>query len=1036
MGDLRLHSRHPPHAYGAAAALGRCQKGRHAVDLLQPLNAPDLLVTVSGPSAAGFDVTLTASGQRPSKSADDLRLLMADPVSAAVAVGWAMKAAGWVASPIISELYKKASSFLNFDASRKLKELEPKILLLQRVLEMVEESPDRPRLEQLFTDLKSAFYQAEDILDDVEYYRLEKQIQDDYLKLEVAAPQLNKNRMKKLFKSAIKKCNPLKNEDCGMSKNELKQSLKKIETVINDACGFFEQMNLPKKSNANLSKPGNSRGAVTTARPPSVVFGRDKDCDNIVAMLHDKEEYAQPDTNRAQCYSIIGIHGIGGSGKSTLSQLVCAREEKDDHFNLVMWVHVSQDFSVDTIFRQMSEAATRIPCPQFSNLDTLQTNLEKELPGKRFLLVLDDVWYNNRDVRQYEKLQQILSPMNAGEAGSKILVTSRTKDALLALGAAEQRCIPMSVLDEDVFLNLFRHYAFHNVSVDDHVRRILEEIGNDIAKKLKGSPLAAKIVGGQLRMRPNIDYWRSSRDGNHLDDTMGCLWWSYQHLDEQVRRCFAYCSIFPRRRQLEQHELVKLWAAEGFARSSDEGKDSEDVCQGYFDELVSASFLQPEVKMDTDEMNTYEVHDLLLDLADKVAGNDCFRIENQRKWSGDSWIMEGCEKEVPPDVRHVFVHTYDSELIIEKICKLDNLRTLIIDSVQWRKPVEEKVLKSLFVRLRKLRVLIIPSDQGMLSVPDSIGQLRHLRYLAFMARHGSESRLVLPGTLTKLYHMQVLDFGNISDLVFDSCEDMFSLINLRHIIRMPFREIQSIGRLTLLRTLETFEVRKEQGCELKQLSDLNQLCGKLTILGLQNVESQQEALEAKLADKKGLRTLELWWNYDEWAELKEKEVQTEVLEGLCPQKLLKSLSMYNYQGLRYPSWMMGKHNGGPKYLNTLSLYCCSTELGPELGGFCPYLRSLFIFGCSWDTLPDHMEYLTSLKDLGLGRCQNIRSLPTLPQCLERFRLSRSNEMLMSSCRTVGDPNWEKLQHVPVAYVDGYRLETRAQYTSSPEPETP
>ncbi|VAI19715.1 unnamed protein product [Triticum turgidum subsp. durum] len=331
----------------------------------------------------------------------------------------------------------------------------------------------------------------------------------------------------------MKKCNFLKDQDSSMSKIELKQSLEKIEKVINDACGFFEQMNLPNKSNANLSKPASSRGAVTTARPPPLVIGRDKDCDNIVAMLHDKEEDAQPDTNKAQCYSVIGIHGIGGSGKSTLSQLVCAREEKDGHFNLVMWVHVSQDFSVDTIFRQMSEAASRTPCPQFNNLDTLQTNLQKKLHGKRFLLVLDDVWYNNRDVRQYEKLQQILSPLNAGEAGSKILVTSRTKDALIALGAAEQRCIPMSLLDEDVFLKLFKHYAFHNVCVaaDDRIR--LEDIATHIAKKLKGSPLAAKLVGGQLRMRPNIDYWRSSRDGNHLDDTMGALWWSYQHLDEQ-----------------------------------------------------------------------------------------------------------------------------------------------------------------------------------------------------------------------------------------------------------------------------------------------------------------------------------------------------------------------------------------------------------------------------------------------------------------------------------------------------------------------
>ncbi|KAF7059859.1 hypothetical protein CFC21_066710 [Triticum aestivum] len=647
-----------------------------------------------------------------SQSPDDLRLLMADPVSAAVAVGWAMKAAGWVASPIISELYKKASSLLNFDASQKLKELEPKILLLQRVMEIVEESPYRHRLQQLFNDLKSAFYEAEDILDDVEYYLLEKQIQDDYLKLEVAGPRRNKSHVKKLLTSAMKKCNFLKDQDCGMSKIELKQSLEKIEKVINDACGFFEQMNLPNKSNVNLSKPANSRGAVTTARPPPLVIGRDKDCDNIVAMLHDKEEDAQPDTNRAQCYSVIGIHGISGSGKSTLSQLVCAREQKDGHFNLVMWVHVSQDFSVDAIFRQMSEAASRTPCPQFNNLDTLQTNLEKKLHGKRFLLVLDDVWYNNRDVRQYEKLQQILSPLNAGEAGSKILVTSRTKDALIALGAVEQRCIPMSVLDKDVFLKLFKHYAFQNVCVaaDDRIR--LEDIVTHIAKKLKGSPLAAKIVGGQLRMRPNIDYWRSSRDGNHLDDTMGALWWSYQHLDEQVRRCFAYCSIFPRRRYLERHELVKLWAAEGFARSSDEGKDLEDVCQGYFDVLVSASFLQPEVGKYSNKMDAYIVHDLLLDLADKVAGSDCFRIENQWKRSGDNWTMEGCEDEVPPDVRHVFVQTYGSELIIEKICKLDNLRTLIIDSAEWKKPVEEKVLKSLFAKLRKLRVLIIASDQG------------------------------------------------------------------------------------------------------------------------------------------------------------------------------------------------------------------------------------------------------------------------------------------------------------------------------------
>ncbi|CAM0885672.1 unnamed protein product [Alopecurus aequalis] len=312
-------------------------------------------------------------------------------------------------------------------------------------------------------------------------------------------------------------------------------------------------------------------------------------------MLHETEEDGRPDTN-SPC--VIGIYGIGGSGKSTLLQLVCDREnrykqeKKGGHFDLVMWVHVTQNFSVDTIFKMMFNSATGTSCPQFDNPDTLEVNLKKELHGKRFLLVLDDVWYSTGDVEQYGNLQKILAPLNAGAAGSNILVTSRTEDALVALGAIDKRRILIPALDEDVFLKLFMHYALPDVPIDDHVRRTLEDIGKGIAKKLQGLPLAARTVGGQLRTRTNVNFWRSVRVQDILDETMGALWWSYRHLDEHVRRCFVYCSIFPRRRCLERDELVKLWAAAGFARNTNEGKDTEDVCQEYFDKLVSASFLQ------------------------------------------------------------------------------------------------------------------------------------------------------------------------------------------------------------------------------------------------------------------------------------------------------------------------------------------------------------------------------------------------------------------------------------------------------------
>ncbi|XP_071679305.1 putative disease resistance protein RGA4 [Lolium perenne] len=918
---------------------------------------------------------------------------MAEAVTTAVAIGWGMRAAGWVASPIISDLFKKASSYLGFDASEKLSELEPKILLLERVIGAVEESPYRPRLEGLYSNLKSAFYDAEEILDDVEYYRLEKKIQNDRLKSEVAGPS---RRLKEIW-SATAKSSPLKHKESGMSKVKLKKKLDIIEEVINDACKVLERMNLPSISGANQSHvvAANSRGSVTTSRPLSKIIGRDEDCEMIVAMLREKEDYGQPDINSVTCYSVVGIHGIGGSGKSTLAQLVCACEKRDVHFDLVMWVHVSRDFCVDAIYMKMFEAATGTLCPQLENRDTLQDMLEEKLHGKRFLLVLDDVWYNIRDVTQAENLQQILSPLKAGEAGSKILVTSRTEDALLALGAAKQRCIPISVLDENVFCNLLMHYALHGVRVDDHARRTLEGIGKEIAKKLKRSPLAARIVGGQLRLRQNVEFWRSVRNRDLLNETMGALWWSYHHLRGQVKRCFAFCGIFPRRHLLKCHELVKLWVAEGFARCTSEEEEMEDVCREYFDELVSASFLQLKAKEYPHEKDYYLVHDLLHDLAEKAAGSDCFRIEN-------SWKLQGkCPAvEVPPNIRHIFIETYNEELVIKKICQLDNLRTLIIGGENIPGAVGEQGLKCMFKKLRKLRVLTISAryskEEDLVSldvrVPACIGQLTHLRYLALRARlfHIRLQRIILPATFTKLYHMQILDFDCFEIVVFSSSEDICGLINLRHVLLSEDVDIPSIGKLTSLLSMKVFNVRKQQGHELEQLENLNKLRGQLWIKGLENVESKAEAFKANLAGKEGLSALKMSWQSGEAS----SEAQAEVLEGLYPPKDLKSLIFEGYQGPRYPSWM---HDGGLKHVNHLYLFECIPQPGPELVAFCARLRELVIEHCRWGALPDYVEYLTSLQSLKISYCQNIRSLPTLPPSLEKFTLKGCNVSMSSCC---------------------------------------
>uniref|UniRef100_M8CEC1 Putative disease resistance RPP13-like protein 1 n=1 Tax=Aegilops tauschii TaxID=37682 RepID=M8CEC1_AEGTA len=524
---------------------------------------------------------------------------------------------GWVASATISKLLAKGFDYLEYDTAKKLAQLEPKILVLERVMEVVETSPYRPRLEQLFKRLKYAFYEAEEILDAVEYHCLEKQIKTGKLQPGGGSSLPKKDRLKK--------------KESRMSNKKLVKSLKKIENIINEAHQILEKLNLSSISDGNI-RHTMVVNPTTTAVSPQKVFGRDNDRDKIIAMLHEKEGGLDPSTSKGLCFSVIGIHGVSGSGKSTLAQFVYAHEKndkqdnKEDHFDLVMWVHVSQDFSVWGIFKELYEAASdpKVPCPQFNNLNALEEELERKLDGKRFLLVLDDVWCN-ADVGNQE-LPKLLSPLKKGKKGSKILVTTRSKYALPDLcPGVRYTAMPITEVDDTAFFELFMHYALE----DGQDQSMFQNIGVEIAKKLKGSPLAARTVGGNLRRQQDVDHWRRVGDQDLFKVWTGPLWWSYYQLGEQARRCFAYCSIFPRRHRLYRDELVRLWMAEGFIRNTDEGADAEDVGLGIFNELLSISFLQPGGQ---DWYNHgkeyYLVHDLLYDLAGAVAGTDCFRIDN------------------------------------------------------------------------------------------------------------------------------------------------------------------------------------------------------------------------------------------------------------------------------------------------------------------------------------------------------------------------------------------------------------------------
>ncbi|XP_006663666.2 putative disease resistance protein RGA1 [Oryza brachyantha] len=986
---------------------------------------------------------------------------MANPWRIA-AMGLVVTVLGWFLSPMISLLVNKFFSSL-FDASRKIQELAihtvPKLEQMLREIEeqrmhrkAKKERSAVQHLDELAKIVKSALYEAEDILDLIDYHRIERDIvggDDDgddaphagsnwhqHIRDAIhACIDCCKNRSAELLPIHRAPSVSLEFSSCcqsvliwstnwfqvardyrdywsyevvgitgyyqedGVAVDSFLPSIarwklgRRIEKLENTVADVEKSPLLNQKSSGTWNDIVNMNRRSITSSSTRKVFGRDMERDTIRSMLREGPDDSAASSSSSKCYSVICIYGIAGSGKTTLAQYVCdhEKEDKDRYFDTIMLIYISKAYRLEDIFRDMLDEITRNRHSEITDCKGLEAKLVENLRGKRFLLVLDDLWVHD------ENHEKLLSPLNAGKAGSRILVTTQSKEA--ALGS--NRLIAISDLEEEQYFSMFMHYALDSTVFDD---REFIPIGRKIANKLNRSPIAAVTVAGQLWRNPDIRFWQTTANLDVLNKTKGALWWSYNQLVVDVRRCFQYCSIFPRRHEMERDNLVRMWVAQGFVKDNDGHKeDVEDVGQDYFHDLYSCSFLQLKRKVTSDISSGeyFTVHDMFHELAVTIAGSDCVRI--------DRGIVT---EHLPKHVRHLCIECYSGAEFPEQILKLANLRTLIMcNSVGgMSKDDFERVL----TRLRKLRVVHLDL-QDLSTVPACIGELKHLRYIGISPSLFND--ITLPAEFTKLYHLHEFWFSPSIDLHFTSPARMGNLINLRYMHTWKGLDIPDIGRLTLLRNLFRFTVRKDKGYEITQLEHLNSLSFRLFIDHLENITSREEAALARLADKAHLKDLTLRWGGDDehstTPRATDPELEAEVLQELRPPSGITSLCIRDYSGARYPSWLSGEDDQGDlpalKYL--MFWGCNGSSVPPMFGERFSLLYQLSVAGCSWSSLPDNLDCLTMLKELIVQECPNMQSLPTLPRSLTSIVVSDCNRSLEKSCQTRGHPNWQKIRHI-------------------------
>ena len=622
-----------------------------------------------------------------------------------------------------------------------------------------------------------------------------------------------------------------------------------------------------------------------------------------------------------------------------------------------MWVCVSENFDLKRLITEILKYEIGTIDGSLS-LNQWQEKLREFLKDKKYLLVLDDIW--NVDSNKWTELKNLLT---GGCSGSKIIVT--TQNGLVATIMSTGDIHHLNVLSTEDCLSLFVELAFKEQEEKNNPN--LLKIGEIIVRKCKGVPLAVSTLANMLYSEvdegkwnrvTNNDMW-SLKQG--VDDILPLLQLSYNQLPFHLKRCFDYCSLFPKNYEFKSGELIQIWIAHGILQSTnDENQQLEDVGDLYIKELLSRSFFQ-----DAQEeffCYTFKMQDLYHDLALSIAKGECSVVTKESTFFAEVSCLS-------------FLNNANGQEVTIQSEKLSKVQTIIF---QIEQPVS--LVEACISRFKYLQMLNLKGSSFEV-LSSSIGSLKHLR---FFDLSGNDIIKQIPNSICKLHNLQtlILDCKNLERLP----KGIRNMISLRFFVVTINQEClleKAIGCLNSLRVL--FIARCEN---LKCLFEGDK---HLNLINLRTLTIAQclslTSLSLNIKDLTALEILII---------VNCKELN--LMEGEGSQNLELSLRKLLIRGLPklevLPQWLR-------RSANTLQML--------EIGD-CE----------NFTTLPEWLPSLKSLQQLGIDNCCQLLSLPEGMQGLTTLR--RLNITVCPDLIRKCKEDWLKIAHVPKVRLGDARLE--------------
>ncbi|KAK3419934.1 hypothetical protein EUGRSUZ_G00706, partial [Eucalyptus grandis] len=593
--------------------------------------------------------------------------------------------------------------------------------------------------------------------------------------------------------------------------------IKVIKQLAQKGSGFKELNDIsftdPAPGNVTATNPARREGeefvqptpatASASSASTSNELSKDGVFESRTAIIRDVMGALADNSN-----SVVGVHGMGGVGKSTLLDDVVSRIREEKRFDLVAKADVSQNPDIKRIQSVIAHAlGLDMKDYEYESMraDRLRERLGNE--EKKVLIILDNLWKGL-------DLKSVGIPCGHDNKvmGCKLLLTSRDRNVL----QREMGC------DKDFFLDRLEekeaNILFERMVGDKVHNDEFRPMVNEALRKCAGLPLLIVTMAKHLKYG-RLPEWRNALNQIERCSNKGLsaaintmLQLSYDHLESEEAKNLLQLCVAVDVSNPSVEDLVRYGYGLGIFQRDSSIKEARDEVSTLIHTLQASSLL-----LDNRDDNAFKIHDLVRDFVAQFILKDrpLLVLENEEMLATQLWRerlescmaicfpyidMKGLPKELDCPELHIFLLFARSGFLEVQDSYFNSMRKLTVLDLSGihltHSPTPLQFLENLHTlclsscsledvailgKLKGLQILSFVYSR-VERLPKEIGQLVELRLLDL--NYCSHLQIIEPGVLGRLIKLEELYMENSFDQwnpVEQTQPTNASLIELNHL---------------------------------------------------------------------------------------------------------------------------------------------------------------------------------------------------------------------------------------------------------------